>query len=141
MRLRGAGGGLLLQPTRSLNLDKAILTYTAQPSQLHISSRRGQLTLEGAMRLAKVMRTDVSTAALPLGAPLLCNNCTLPTSQTTISGKTFQWSQGLILDHTYATGSNLITRYQKMYDLGRLLGDGTLESRGVLIGDGLTSTE
>jgi hypothetical protein len=40
------------------------------------------------------------------------------------------------MDQTFATGLNLVTKYQAVYGLGALLGDGTLESKGSLINDG-----
>ncbi|HEX8473381.1 MAG TPA: S8 family serine peptidase [Pyrinomonadaceae bacterium] len=136
---------LLLQANPSLtpNLVKTILMYTAQPlaGYNHFEQGAGQINIEGAMRLAKAIRTDVSTANLPLGAPLLCATCSVPAPNSTIDGFFFQWSGGVILDHTFATGENLITQYQKIYDLGVLLGDATKEitvlGSGVLMGDGV----
>ena len=46
---------------------------------------------------------------------------------------TFSWAKGVVLGHTYVTGTNLITQYQKIYGTGVLLGD------GVLIGDGVAA--
>src|SRR3712207_8560496 len=45
-----------------------------------------------------------SSAATPVGDPLLTTS-TAPAPQTTISGQPFNWSQGVVLDHTYATGA------------------------------------
>ncbi len=129
---------LLLQanPKLTPNMVKMILMYTAQPLAGFnmFEQGAGQINLEGAMRLAKLIRTDL-TSSTAVGAPLLCSTCAAPTPQTSIGGHTFSWSQGIILDYTYATGTNLITLYQKIYGLGVLLGDGTAESNGVLLGD------
>lgn len=86
------------------------------------------------MRLARLVRTDLSSAT-PVGSPLL--TAAAPTPQTTVAGWTFTWSQGLVMDQTFATGVNLITKYQAVYGLGVLLADGTtLNASGVLLADG-----
>jgi hypothetical protein len=56
-----------------------------------------------------------------------------PTPQTTIAGYQFTWAQGVVMDHTFATGVNLITKYQKVYALGTLLSDGTVEAGGTMM--------
>ena len=48
---------------------------------------------------------------------------TAPSPQSTIAGQTFSWARGVILGKTYATGSALITSYQKIYGTGKLLGE------------------
>jgi serine protease AprX len=140
---------LLLQanPKLTPNMIKAILMYTAQPLSGYnmFEQGTGQINIEGAVRLAKAMRTDLS-ASSTVGEPLL-NTSVAPTPQTTLSYynstllttsyTTFPWSQGIIVDKTYATGTDLITRYQKAYGLGVLFGDGVLISDGVLFGDGV----
>ncbi|HEY0079992.1 MAG TPA: S8 family serine peptidase [Pyrinomonadaceae bacterium] len=140
---------LLLQanPNLTPNLVKAILMYTAQPlaGYNNFEQGAGQVNLEGAMRLARQVRTDLSPAPA-LGAPLLCSGCTTPTPETTIAGHYFKWGGGIILDNTFATGSNLVTQYQKIYDLGVLLSDATqvsttLGGSGVLFVDGTLLTD
>ena len=130
---------LMLQanPKLTPNLVKAILMYTAQPLAGYDTFEQGtgELNVEGAVRLAKLVRTDL-TNNTPLGAPLLVT-ATPPTPQTTIAGHTFTWAQGILLDYTYATGVELITKYQKVYGLGRLLGDGVVTSNGLLLGNWL----
>ncbi|PYS95742.1 MAG: hypothetical protein DMF65_13830, partial [Acidobacteria bacterium] len=39
------------------------------------------------------------------------------------------------MGQTYATGVDLITKYQKIYGLGVVIGDGVTISEGVVIGD------
>jgi subtilisin family serine protease len=127
---------LLLQanPKLTPNMVKALLMYTAQ--QLRgfntFEQGAGELNLEGAVRLARLVRTDLTNSTM-LNAPLLTAAAPAPT--TTISAYQFTWSQGLILDHTYATGNSLITKYQKVYGTGVLLGDATMLSNGVLLAD------
>ncbi|MCA1593280.1 MAG: S8 family serine peptidase [Acidobacteria bacterium] len=136
---------LLLQANPSLtpNLVKSILMYTSQ--QLHyfntFEQGAGEVNIEGAMRLAKLVRTDLSSTT-PVGDPLLCMTCTAPVPQTTIGNYTFGWGQGLVMDYTFATGLNLLTKYQKIYGLGVLMGDGTtVNSSGVLMSDGVMMSD
>ena len=92
---------LLLQANPGLTppLIKAILQYTAQPlpgsSLLHQGA--GLLNVEGAVRLAKALRTDVASAinagTIAAGATMLGSGKTMPTPTTTINGETFTWSQ------------------------------------------------
>jgi len=129
---------LLLQvdPYLTPNMVKAILMYTAQPlpgfNQLEQGA--GEVNIEGAVRLAKLVRTNL-TNATPLGSPLLTGS-TLPSATSTIAGQTFNWGQGIIAGKTWVTGTNLIAQYQKIYDIGRLLGDGILLSNGLIVSDG-----
>ena len=106
-----AGAAALLKqanPSLTPNLVKVILMYTAQPLAgfNQFEQGAGQLNLEGAMRLAKLIRTDLGSAT-GVGEPLLCSNCAAPAPSTNIAGHTFQWGQGVVLDHTFATvGAN-----------------------------------
>jgi subtilisin family serine protease len=146
---------LLLQinPSLTPNMVKALLMYTAQ--QLAgfnmLEQGAGQLNVEGAVRVAKLVRTDHSSST-PVGAPFLTTNA-VPNPQTTIANQTFTWSQGLILNYTYVTGSNLITKYQRIYDLGMVMGDGlvvgasslsingTTMSSGMVMGDNIMTSD
>ena len=126
---------LLLQANPSLtpNLVKAILMYTAQPLAGYnlLEQGAGELNIEGAVRLAKLVRTTLS-AQTPLGSPLLTVN-TPPAPVTTIAGVTFNWSQGIIGNYSYMTGSDLITRYQLIFSQGHVLANGIMLSDGHLI--------
>ena len=127
---------LMLQanPTLTPNLVKTILMYTSQ--QLSgfnmLEQGAGELNVEGAVRLAKLVRRDLS-ALTPLGAPLLTSAA--PAPQTTIAGETFSWSQGIVIKQGYATGVELILKYQKIYSLGVLSADAILFADGVLATD------
>ena len=139
---------LILQanPTLTPNLVKTILMYTAQqlPGANLLEQGAGELNVEGAVRLARLVRTDLSSST-PLGAPLL--NGGPPVPQTTIAGETFLWSQGIILEHGYATGPELLTKYQKIYGLGVLttdavtFGDGVLATDRTLLTSGVLATD
>ena len=127
---------LLLEANPSLtpNLIKMILMYTAQPLAGFnmLEQGAGELNIEGAIRLAKLVRKDLSSST-QVGASLLTSSA--PTPQTTIAGQTFEWAKGVLFQYDWANGSDLITKYQAIYDLGVLLGDGVLLTDGVLLGD------
>ena len=129
---------LLLQanPKLTPNMVKMILMYTAQPLAGYnmLQQGAGQLNIEGAVRLARRVRTDLS-ASTPQGTGLLTAD-SLPSPRTTLSGHSFTWAQGIILRHHYATGSNLVTQYQTVYGLGILMSDGYLLGNGILMSDG-----
>ncbi|HEX8421872.1 MAG TPA: S8 family serine peptidase, partial [Pyrinomonadaceae bacterium] len=120
---------LLLQahPKLTPNLVKMILMYTAQPLAGFnmFEQGAGQLNIEGAVRLAKLVRTDLSPLT-PAGAPLLTTH-TPPAPRDEIAGDRVNWSQSIMLNHTYATGLGIIERYQEVYDAGTILGDGVIE--------------
>jgi subtilisin family serine protease len=128
---------LMLQANPSLtpNLIKAILMYTAQPLAGYntLEQGAGQLNIEGAVRLAKIIRRDLNPG-LGLGAPLL-DLTDLPFPWTTISGYTFPWSQGIIVGHTFLTGYGLMTRYQRIYNQGVLASDGLIYVNGSFLAD------
>ncbi|HVS81225.1 MAG TPA: S8 family serine peptidase [Pyrinomonadaceae bacterium] len=129
---------LLLQanPNLTPNMVKALLMYTAQPlaGSNMLEQGAGELNIEGAVRLAQLVRTDLS-AATPVGEPML-TTLTPPIPQTTIAGHTFTWSQGIVLSRHFATGINLIAKYQAIYTLGTIVcdTDGTIVSDALLDG-------
>ena len=127
---------LLLQANPGLtpNMVKALLMYTAQPlaGVNMLEQGAGQINVEGAVRLAKLVRTDLALSPL-VGAPML--TAALPTPSTTIASNSFAWAQGIILDHSYATGAGLMSKYQGIYGNGVLMGDATLVSNGTLLFD------
>src|SRR5262245_14866585 len=125
-------------PSLTPSLMKSLLMYTAQqlPSFNMFEQGAGELNIDGAVRLAKLVRTDLNNDTA-LGAPLLTGPA--PTPQTTISfatgNYTFVWSKGIVLANSYATGSALISQYQKVYGRGVLLGDGVLVGDAGLLSD------
>ena len=133
---------LLLQanPNLTPNLVKALLMYTAQqlPGYNTFEQGAGELNLEGAMRLAKLVRTDLSSS-MPVGAPLLTGS--FGSQQSNIAGWQFNWAQGLVLDQTFVTGTNLVTKYQAVYNLGALLGDGTIMGDSVIMSDSVLMSD
>ena len=111
---------------------KVLLMYTAQQiaGANTLEQGAGEINIEGAVRLARLVRADLSPLTLP-GAPLLTTS-TLPAPRSTVGGQAFTWSQGIIMDRTFATGSNLITKYQKVYATGTILNDGVMTGDGIL---------
>ena len=105
-------------PTLTPNLIKTLLMYTAQqlPNFNMFEQGTGELNVDGAVRLAKLVRTTI-TSSTTLGASLLtpAPPHRKPASRLQSGVYTFQWSQGAIVGQTYATGSALITQYQKVY--------------------------
>lgn len=134
---------LILQanPTLTPNMVKAILEYTAQPLAGFnlLEQGAGEVNIEGAVRLARLVRTNFG-ATKPVGAPLL-NTLILPVPQTTIAGSTFMWSQGILLGQHWAKGPSLITRYQPVYALGTIVSDGTVISDGTIVSDGVVVSD
>jgi serine protease AprX len=134
--LVAGAAALLLQanPRLTPNMVKMILMYTAQPLPGFnmLEQGAGQLNVEGAIRLARLVRTDL-TSSTPLGTPLL--TAAAPTPSTTVAGHIFPWAQGLVLDYGYATGGELVSKYQKVYGTGILLSDGILLADGILLSD------
>src|SRR4029453_16750375 len=82
---------LMLQSNPKLTpiLVKAILMYTAQPLAGYdmLEQGTGQLNVEGAVRLAKLVRTDLSNST-PLGTRLLVTSIP-PFPYTSMDGYTF----------------------------------------------------
>ncbi len=92
---------LLLQANPGLTppLVKAILQYTAQPlAGAHLLQQgSGQLNVEGAVRLAQALRTDIRCAlaagTLKPGDNLLAAGKSLPLPTSTIAGQTVAWGR------------------------------------------------
>jgi serine protease AprX len=86
---------LLLQANPGLTppLVKAILQYTAQPmpNASLLEQGTGELNVEGAVRLAKALRTDIGTAlaagTLKAGDNLLAAGQVLPVANSTLNGQ------------------------------------------------------
>ncbi|MBV8210527.1 MAG: S8 family serine peptidase [Burkholderiaceae bacterium] len=118
---------LLLQANPGLTppLIKAILQYTAQPlaGNFLIEQGAGELNIEGAVRLAKALRTDIGPAiaagTIHAGDNLLAPGKAIPTPSTTINGETFQWGRIVTAGGSHLfSGSTLFTQYQPIYDPG-----------------------
>ena len=118
---------LLLQRNPGLTppLVKAVLQYTAgqTASGNMIQQGAGLLNIEGAVQLAGVLRTDISTAlargTLRVGDNLLRSGATMPVPRTTIAGQTFNWGGYIFAGGSHIlAGPDLFKRYQAIYDPG-----------------------
>lgn len=151
---------LMLQarPKLTPSLVKAILMYTAQPMSGYNSFEQGagHLNIDGALQVTKLVRTTLPTTN---GASLL--TAALPTSQSSVIATTnVPWGKGVMTNYGFLTGNDLMLKWQGMYGMGVLIGDGTpfgstamtrsttltsgtmtlyqgaIKNNGVLIGDG-----
>ncbi|HEV2861980.1 MAG TPA: S8 family serine peptidase [Pyrinomonadaceae bacterium] len=142
---------LMLQanPRLTPNMVKMALMYTAQQlaGANTLEQGAGEINVEGAVRLAKLLKSDLP-AGTRAGTPFL--NGPAPAPQTTIkyadsdgrvAATSFRWAQGIILNHTYAKGSELITAYQGIYGSGVMFGDGITFSEGVTLSDATLMTD
>ncbi|MBI3652129.1 MAG: S8 family serine peptidase [Acidobacteria bacterium] len=105
---------LQVNPSLTPNLVKTILCYTAQTlnGANTLEQGAGQVNIDGAVRIAKLMRTDL--ANLYYGDALLIG--ALPSPQaSTISNQTAVWGQGVITNYCFLYGSALITKWQPVY--------------------------
>jgi subtilisin family serine protease len=131
---------LMLQanPKLTPNMVKLILMYTAQPMKGFNTLQQGvgQLNVEGAVRLARLVRMDENWATASQGTPMLTTS-NLPDPATNIAGQRCPWSQGAIMKWITASGTNLIIQYQRVYAPGMALGDGLILQDGTVISDGL----
>lgn len=152
-----AGAAALLwqaNPTLTPGLIKAILMYTAQPLRGFntLEQGAGLLNVEGAVRLALLVKPNVATLAN--GTAML--TASLPTSQTSlIAEETCYWGQGVLSNYCFLYGSKLLTQWQGMYAQGLVLADaiavingqlkqvagltsnGVSQSQGVILNSGL----
>ena len=122
---------LMLQanPNLTPNLVKAILMYTAQPIRGYntLEQGAGSINIDGAIRIARLVKSNAS--ALSNSTAMLSGS--LPSPQlSTIAGETCWWGQGVITNHCFLTGSNLMIYWQGIYSRGITLGDATRVSNG-----------
>ncbi len=116
---------LMLQANPGLTppLVKAILQYSAQalPNASLVEQGAGLLNVDGAVRLAKAMRTDIASrvkaGTITPGSSI--NITALPTPSSTVAGQTFNWSRTVFVGGRHiASGDALFTQYQPIYDPG-----------------------
>ena len=121
---------LLLQanPNLTPNLVKAILMYTAQPIRGYntLEQGAGRLNIDGAIRIARLIKSGASS--LSNGSSMLSS--LLPVQSSYIVGETCWWGQGIITNHCFLTGSNLMIYWQGVYARNFTLADATKVSNG-----------
>jgi subtilisin family serine protease len=121
----GAAALLLeLNPNLTPGLVKAILMYTAQPIKNFntLEQGAGLLNVDGAARMAKIIKSTAST--LNNGATMIATK-NLPTQTSMIAGETCYWGKGVITDHCFLYGDGLMQYWQGMYGQGVVLADAT----------------
>jgi subtilisin family serine protease len=121
---------LQVRPNLTPSLVKAILMYSAQPLPNYntLEQGAGELNVDGAVRIAKLVKTTLPTAN---GSALL--SAALPSSQTSvIAGQTVTWGKGVITNFGFLYGNDLMNKWQGMYGNGVLVSDGTPFASGVL---------
>ena len=118
---------LMLQVNPGLTppLVKAILQYTAQPlaGANLLQQGAGQLNIEGAVRLAQALRTDVASAlaagTLKAGDNLLAPGKALPAPSSTLNGQSFNWGRIAFVGGAHlVSGDALFSNFQPIYDPG-----------------------
>ncbi len=116
---------VLLQANPGLTppLVKAILQYTAQPlpDASLIEQGIGELNVDGAVRLAQSLRTDLSSAlaagTLKAGDRMLASGKTLPAATSKLNGQAVPWAAVATAGGTHLVGGDaLFTRWQPIYD-------------------------
>ena len=127
---------LLLQenPNLTPNMVKIILMYTAQklPYANEFEQGAGELNIDGALKLARLVRKDL-TNQTPAGTPMLTSAVSSTTSS--IAGEKFTWAKKAFFGTYSVTGSDLVNDYQRVYGLGMVLSDGIILSDGVIMSD------
>lgn len=128
---------LQANPKLTPNMVKMILQYTAQPlrNTNHLQQGAGQLNVEGAVRLAKLVRQDLP-AAPALNTPMLTTT-TLPTQVSVIEGQNITWAGGIFFNKGFAKSTKLITNYQVTYGQGLVMNDGFVMNDGLVMNDGI----
>ena len=116
---------LMLQANPGLTppLIKAMLQYSAQPivGASFLQQGAGLLNVDGAVQLAKALRTDIAAAVnagtLAAGANLLAAGKTMPAPSSVINGATVDWGRVVFAGGTQiVSGPALFTTYQPIYD-------------------------
>ena len=111
---------LLLQvnPKLTPSMIKMILQYTAQPinGANMYEQGAGQMNIEGAVRLARVYRSDLDfSLSATSGMSLLASGATFPTASSILNGANCTWAQGILTDHGYIKGQTLAGNFHNVY--------------------------
>ncbi len=107
-----------MNPKMTPTTVKMLLEYSAQPLNGYnmLEQGAGQLNIEGAIKIARTYKFDKDFNSYKKGDSLLQSGQSVPSASSTISGTTFAWSQGILADHVYLKGANLVSKYQDVYD-------------------------
>jgi len=116
---------LMLQANPGLTppLVKAILQYSAQPipDANLLQQGAGLLNVEGAVKLAGALRSDLASAiesgSIAAGAPMLAPGKTMPSPVSRINGADVPWSRIVFAGGSHVlSGPTLFDQYQSIYD-------------------------
>jgi serine protease AprX len=116
---------LMLQANPGLTppLIKAALQYSAQPlgNASLVQQGAGQLNVEGAVRIALALRTDIAWAIkagrIQVGDSLLAAGKSLPPPSSLLNDEPVAWSQLVFAGGSYVLGgAPLLAQYQAFYD-------------------------
>ncbi|HEX2268078.1 MAG TPA: S8 family serine peptidase, partial [Pyrinomonadaceae bacterium] len=126
---------LQINPKLTPNMVKALMQYSAQKLDGFgtLEQGAGMLNVEGAVKLAGLVRTDLGSQA-QVGTPLLTGAA--PAQTSSFASSTFSWSGRIVRKFNTMSGTSLITRLQGPYFTGELLGEGFLISDGLIINRG-----
>ncbi len=114
------------------NLVKAILMYSAQPIPGYntLEQGAGLLNIDGAVRLARLVRSNPTTLAN--GNSMLTG--ALPASQSSfIANEICPWGQSVITNYCFLYGSGLMTFWQGVYARTLVLADATKVVNGAIL--------
>jgi len=116
---------LMLQANPGLTppLIKAMLQYSAQPlaGANLLQQGAGLLNVDGAVRLASIVRTDLASAiragSIAAGDSMLAPGKSLPIAMSVINGASVSWSRIVFAGGSHLlSGAALFTQYQPIYD-------------------------
>jgi serine protease AprX len=116
---------LMLQANPGLTppLIKAALQYSAYPvgNANLVQQGTGQLNVDGAVRIAQALRTDIAAAIkqgrIQVGDSLLAAGKGLPQPATLLNNETLAWSQLIFAGGSYVLGGTpLLAQYQAFYN-------------------------
>ncbi len=129
----GAAAMLLeINPNLTPGMIRMLLQYTAQPltGVNTFEQGAGQLNIDGAMRLARTLKTDVDFQTLARNTTTVPSGWAMPTTTTTIGGSTFPWAQLITGKYTFVTGPNLVSKFQTVYKRENIVGMGVNFANG-----------
>ena len=128
---------LLLQvnPNLTPGMIKMLLQYTARPvaGANTLEQGAGELNMDGAVRLARSLRTDVDFETAANGSSIMPSGSTMPETSSTVGEDTFTWAQMVTGNHTTINGANLATQFQTVYKRANTFGSGVTFSNGRVV--------
>ena len=90
-------------PKLTPGMVRMLLQYSAQPiaGANTFEQGAGQLNIDGAVRLARSLRSDVDFNSMAKGASMVPGNWSMPNASTSIDGHSFPWAQ--LVQSNYST--------------------------------------